>query len=147
MASSRLRKWVRGCCLGLAVAFLLAQLIQPERSNPPVESKLDAPPEVAAILARSCDVCHSHETEWPWYAYVAPISWWIANHVEDGRADLNFSQWPVLDFEALEHSFRDIDEQIEEDEMPLKSYLLLHPGARLSDEDRKILRRWAQSNF
>jgi hypothetical protein len=147
MASWRVRKWVLGCFLALAGAFLLSQFFQPERTNPPVESEIDAPPEVAAILERSCYTCHSHETEWPWYAYVTPVSWWVAEHVEHGRGDLNFSQWPVLDFEQLEHSFRDIDEQIEAGEMPLKSYLLLHREARLSDEDRQVLRRWAQSNF
>ena len=81
----------------------------------------------------------------PWA--VAPVSWWIADHVHHGRGDLNFSQWPVLGFEELEHNFRDIDEQIAKGEMPLKSYLILHPGARLSDEEKEALRRWAQSNF
>ncbi|NIM01898.1 MAG: hypothetical protein GTN89_13935, partial [Acidobacteria bacterium] len=90
---------------------------------------------------------HSHETGWPWYAYVAPVSWWLSHHVHDGREDLNFSQWPVLDFEKLEHNFREIDEQIAEDEMPLRSYVLLHPGARLSDQEKETLRDWARSNF
>lgn len=83
----------------------------------------------------------------PWYSYVAPVSWWVADHVHHGRGDLNFSQWPVLDLEELEHSFHDIDEQIAKGEMPLKSYLILHPEARLSEEDRAALRRWARSNF
>ena len=67
--------------------------------------------------------------------------------MDHARDDLNFSQWPVLDFEELEHNFRDIDEQIAKDEMPLKSYRILHPEARLSGEEKDALRRWAQSNF
>ena len=147
MAKSRLRKLARWFVLSLAAVFLLLQFKQPRRTNPPVESEIMAPAEIAAILQRSCYDCHSHKTDWPWYAYVAPVSWWLADHVHHGRGDLNFSQWPVLDFEELEHNFRDIDEQIGKGEMPLKSYLILHPGARLSDEEKDALRRWARSNF
>jgi len=147
VAKSRLRKLVRWSGLGLASVFLLLQLKQPQRTNPPVQSEINAPEEIAAILQRSCYNCHSHETDWPWYAYVAPVSWWVVDHVKHARGDLNFSQWPVLDFEELEHSFRDIDEQIAKGEMPLKSYLILHPEARLSDADKDALRRWARSNF
>ena len=147
MASSRLRGVARWSGLALATAFLLLQLKQPTRTNPPVESEINAPAEIAAILERSCYDCHSHETDWPWYAYVSPVSWWVVEHVEHARGDLNFSQWPLLDFEELEHNFREIDEQIAKGEMPLKSYLILHPGARLSDEEKDALRRWARSNF
>ena len=147
MAKSRLRKLAKWFVLSLAAVFLLLQFKQPQRTNPPVESEIMAPPEIAAILQRSCYDCHSHKTDWPWYTYVAPLSWWIADHVHDGRGDLNFSRWPVLEFDELEHNFRDIDEQIAKGEMPLKSYLILHPGARLSDEEKDALRRWAQSNF
>ena len=147
MATSRLRKLLKWFGLSLVVVFLLMQLKQPDRTNPPVESAIEAPPEIAAILQRSCNDCHSHQTEWPWYSYVAPVSWWVGEHVEHARGDLNFSRWPVLDFEALEHMFEEIDEQIGKDEMPLKSYLILHPEARLSDEDKAALRGWAQSNF
>ncbi len=141
------RTVARRIALALLALFLLLQLKQPDRSNPPVESAINAPAEIAAILERSCYACHSYETDWPWYAYVAPVSWWVVDHVNHGRGDLNFSQWPVLDFEALEYAFRDIDRQIATGEMPLKSYLIMHRDARLSDQDKAALRRWAQSNF
>lgn len=145
MAASRFRSlMLRGLAV-LGIVFVLIQLIQPERTNPPVVSEIDAPPAVAAILERACYDCHSHETDWPWYAYLAPVSWWVVDHVNHGRGDLNFSDWPVLDFEALEHAFHDIDEQIAEDEMPLKSYRLLHPEARLTPEEKQTLRTWARS--
>lgn len=128
------------------LGFLGVQMKQPERTNPPVVSEVVAPPEVAAILERACYDCHSNETAWPWYSYVAPVSWWVVEHVDHGRKDLNFSDWPVLDFEELEHAFHDIDEQIEKGEMPLPSYLRMHPEARLSEADKRTLRAWAQSN-
>ena len=132
----------------LVALAILIQLVPYRVHNPPVsqEPAWDSA-QTEALAKRACYDCHSHETRWPWYSRVAPLSWWIAEHVEHGRGDLNFSQWPVLDFEQQEHIFRDIDEQIEAGEMPLKSYLLLHREARLSDEDRQVLRRWAQSNL
>jgi len=147
MASARVRTWARRIFLSGLAVFLLLQLLQPDRSNPPVVSEIDAPREIAAILERSCYNCHSNRTKWPWYAYVAPVSWWVVDHVHEGRDDLNFSDWPVLDFEELADNFHDIDEQIAKDEMPLTSYLLMHPSARLSDADKAALRRWAQANY
>ncbi len=147
MGRSRLRTALRWFLISLAVVFVALQFRQPDRANPAVVSEIMAPPEIAEILERSCYDCHSNETRWPWYAYVAPVSWWLADHVHDGRKDLNFSEWPVLDFEGLEHNFREIDEQIANDEMPLKSYLLLHPGARLSEEEKRALLDWARSSF
>lgn len=122
----------------------MAQLIPVERTNPPVRSDLQAPAEVSALLRRACYDCHSHETHWPWYAYVAPVSWILAHHVEEGREELNFSEWPVIDLETLEHNLKDIEEQITEGKMPLRSYKLLHPEARLDDEERTRLLQWAR---
>ena len=102
---------------------------------------------MAEVLERACYDCHSHETDWPWYSYVAPVSWWVVEHVDHGRGDMNFSDWPVLDFEEQEHLFRDIDEQIAEDKMPLKNYRILHSEARLSEKEKEALRGWARSNF
>ncbi len=128
----------------VSALFLLAQFRQPDRTNPPLRSDVDAPPEVAEILRRACYDCHSHETDWRWYSYIAPVSWWVADHVEHGRSDLNFSDWPMFDFEAIEQSMSDIDEQLEQDEMPLKSYLIMHPEARLTEDEKTIIRRWTQ---
>jgi len=127
----------------LGAGFAAIQLVPVERTNPEVQWEVDAPPEVADILRRSCYDCHSHETRWPWYSYVAPLSWWISSHVREGRSDLNFSSWPALDLEAQELAFEDIAKQVSRGEMPLASYLILHPGARLTDADRDSLLRWA----
>jgi len=131
----------------LAALFLLIQLIPVEQTNPPVEADLAAPAPVTDILRRSCYDCHSHETTWPWYSRVAPFSWWLAEHVTEGRADLNFSQWPLFDFEARELMLRDIEKQLVDGTMPLRSYVLGHREARLSDRDREILLEWARAGF
>lgn len=129
--------------LGLAVAVAI-QFVPTRRSNPPAGASLSAPPEVTALLRRACFDCHSHETRWPWYSYVAPLSWWIARHVERGRGDLNFSQWPAMDPEAEAWALRDIEEQITQRKMPLGSYTRMHREARLDDHERDVLLRWAR---
>jgi hypothetical protein len=107
---------------------------------------LPAPPtEVEAVLRKACYDCHSHETAWPWYSYVAPVSWWVVDHVEHGRGHLNFSDWPALDFQEQQHLFEEIAEMLEEDEMPLTSYRLLHGDARLSADEIQLLMSWAES--
>lgn len=115
----------------LAVAAVVIQFVPVEKSNPPVtrEIRWDSP-ETAALARRACYDCHSHETTWPWYASVAPVSWRVTHHVNHGREYLNFSTW--------DRPNEDLDEVIEvlqEDEMPLKDYRLMHGEARLTDAE------------
>ncbi len=134
----------------IAAAAVLAglaaiQLVPVDRSNPPVETEIDAPPDVHAILERSCYDCHSNQTRWPWYARVAPISWLVAHDVEEGREHLNFSEWNRLDGEERAELIEEVWEEVEEGEMPLWFYLPLHPEARLSPGDMETLRDWARN--
>lgn len=147
MAATRFRRILRWVLLGILVLFVGLQLVPAERTNPPVASPIQVPQDVQTVLRRACYDCHSHETHWPWYSYVAPISWRVVSHVDHGRRDLNFSEWPVFDFELQGLAFRDIEEQLDEGTMPLRDYLWLHPEARLSEEDRKLLLQWARSHF
>jgi hypothetical protein len=145
MARSRLARLLRWFVVVAVVVFVALQLVPVDRSNPPVQSEVSAPEEVRTILRRACYDCHSHETRWPWYSYVAPVSWWVVGHVDHARGDLNLSQWPVLDFELQELAFHDIEEQVSSEQMPLPSYLILHSEARLTPEERETLLRWARS--
>lgn len=133
---------------GLVLLAALAgiQFVPVERTNPPVRLDVSAPAAVDSVLRRACYDCHSNETRWPWYSRVAPVSWFVVDHVHDGRGDLNFSEWPAFDFELQAGLFHDIEEQVSEDKMPLRSYRLLHPEARLSQRDREVLLRWARTN-
>lgn len=140
-----MKKILGRSAIGLALVFLLIQLVPVDRSNPPVVSEVFAPEPVKAILRKACYDCHSHETRWPWYSRIAPVSWLMAEHVEDGRKDMNLSRWPLLDMEAQADILEDIEEEIAEDEMPLWSYRLGHPEARLTDEEKAVLLRWARA--
>src|SRR5712691_1086291 len=96
-------KVLRWVVIVLACGFIVIQSYRPAKTNPPVdpsqsiEAQLNVPPQVAAILDRSCNDCHSNKTRWPWYTNVAPISWFVIGHVDDARKDLNFSEWGNYD--------------------------------------------------
>lgn len=133
----RRAKWILPAAVLL---FLAIQFIPVARTNPPVQAAFGGPLAVREIFERSCYDCHSNQTKWPWYSHVAPASWLVADHVEEGREELNFSNWPAYD-DA--HTRDEIVEETTEGEMPMGSYLLIHRKARLSDQDLEILRKWA----
>ena len=139
-------KWIKSILLALAVIFVLIQFIRPSLANPPVDpaKKLQTTPEIGAILDRSCRDCHSNETAWPWYTNIAPVSWWLADHVKDGRRELNFSEWNGYTARRKTRKLKEICDEVKDGDMPLNYYLPLHPEAKLSTADRQTLCTWAQ---
>ncbi len=133
----------------IAVLFAGIQFVRPAKTNPlidesrTIEARHQVPPQVGAILKRSCMDCHSNKTEWPWYSNVAPASWFLIEHVNEGRDELNFSDWAQYDREEAEHLLSDICKTVKNNSMPLPSYVRLHPGARLSREEAQTLCAWA----
>ncbi len=136
---------LRYVLIGLGIALVAIQFIPVERSNPPVTALVDAPEEVLTTLRRSCWDCHSNETEWPWYSYVAPVSFRVSQHVRMGREHVNFTEWDSYDAEELDEAFEEIAEEIEKGGMPLSDYLLVHRKAKLTTADRERLVSWAES--
>jgi len=144
---ARILKWL---LIGLLVIFLGIQFIRPARTNPAIdqaqtiEAHTQMTPEVASILDRSCRDCHSNKTVWPWYTQVAPVSWWLADHVNDGRRDLNMSEFGKLPRDRQERKLRQMCDEVSDGIMPLSSYLPMHPKARLSEQDKKVLCDWTE---
>jgi hypothetical protein len=127
-----------------ALALLGAlQLVPVDRSNPPVTADFDGPPEVEAVLRQSCYDCHSNETTWTWTAYVAPVSWLVVRDVHRARDAYNLSEWGRMDPEDRAELPREMVEEVEDGEMPLPAYLLVHPEARVTAEGLATLRAWA----
>jgi hypothetical protein len=132
---------------GAAAAIAFAALIQVApvtRDNPPVKTEVSAPPKVKSILVRSCYDCHSNRTVWPWYSFVAPVSWLVAKDVRNGRREVNFTDWPFFDQDAQEHILSHIVKQMQRRSMPLPIYLTMHPKAHLTEADRRTLIDWAK---
>jgi cytochrome c551/c552 len=95
---------------------------------------------VKAILRRSCADCHSLETNWPWYAQIAPASWVVARDVRRAREHMNLSAWP----EAPDIEEAEIADMVSAGTMPPGRYMLMHPGARLSEAERQVILKWVQ---
>ena len=91
------------------------------------------------MLQTACWDCHSNQTVYPWYNKIAPISWYLARHINNGKKHLNFDNWNDYDPAKQIHKSEEIIEVIEENEMPIFSYTLLHPEAKLSEEQKAIL--------
>ena len=142
MFSWRVLRWV---VLVIVVVFVAMQLVPLNRSNPPVSAEVAAPPDARAVLRRACYDCHSNETVWPWYAWVAPVSWLVARDVHEGRRELNFSVWGRYTTKEQVKKLKETWETVEEGEMPPWYYLPLHRNARLSAQDKAVLQRWALS--
>jgi hypothetical protein len=127
------------------VLVVAIQFIPVETTNPPVEGDIPTSPAVKAVLRRACYDCHSHETVWPWYSHLAPISWLLVRDVQEGRAELNFSMWhrysTPQQVKKLQESWKDVSEG----EMPPWYYLPVHRDGRLSDDDRTLLEQWART--
>jgi hypothetical protein len=133
----RARRILRIAVPTLLGVFLLMQLVPYgwEHPNPPVQDEPPWPDAAVEQLARdACYDCHSNETEWPAYAYVAPMSWLVRSDVESGRDELNFSTWLDDEGEA-----DDAAEEIADGSMPPGPYLRLHPDADLSDAEQRQL--------
>ena len=141
------KKWkvLRWSVVVVACLLVLAQFSRPARTNPAVDQGLSlqshaqVSPQVSAILDRSCSDCHSNKTRWPWYSNVAPVSWFVIGHVNEGRQNLNFSEWGRYDRREAEGLLKQMCQLATKGAMPLSSYTPLHPGSKLTAEDVKIL--------
>lgn len=100
--------------------------------------------EVTSILKSSCYDCHSNQTKLPWYSHVAPVSWLVAKDVNEGREELNFSEWTSYSKRKLIKKLEEMGEEVEEGEMPLGIYTVMHGNAKLSTEQRKLLVDWTR---
>ncbi|AIL44487.1 MULTISPECIES: heme-binding domain-containing protein [Elizabethkingia] len=135
----------------LLVAFIIIQFFPIDKVNPPVNERMDfltikkTPEEVSKVIRNSCYDCHSNETKYPWYSNIAPVSWWMKDHIIDGRKHLNFSTFATYDTERQLRKLDESVEMIEKDKMPLETYLLVHQNARLSDMDKKILIKYLKN--
>jgi len=124
------------------------QVIRPARTNPTIDptreitARLTVDPAVESIFERSCNDCHSNRTVWPWYSNVAPVSWFVINHVNGGRRHLNFSDWAALPPQRVIRRLDDICKEVKSGGMPLSTYTPMHPLSKLTPSDEDAICRW-----
>ena len=146
-----MRRAIRLFLLILLLAFIAIQFVPVARTNPTfdpkltVEQQVQVPQDVKAIFDRSCRDCHSDETVWPSYAYVAPVSWLLINDVRDAREKMNLSEWGTMDPDAAKDVLIEVCRQVKKGNMPLSSYTLIHRSAVLSAADVKTLCTWSDA--
>ena len=135
---------------GVGILFGGLQLFPAQRVNPTVPADfiaLAAVPEPQARLLRAaCYDCHSHETRWPWYAHIAPVSWRVTRHVHQGRERLNFSDWPQARPWTVKADLDSVARALRDASMPPWDYCLLHPSANMTSEERLHLAAWIETN-
>ncbi len=134
----------------VVAVFILIQFGQPDRSNPPIDQSMtievqaEFTPPVSGLIKASCFDCHSNETRWPWYSYVAPVSWLLANDVKEGRGHLNFSEWGKYPKGKRVLKLGQIYEQVSKGDMPIQKYLYIHADAKLTAADRDSITDWTE---
>lgn len=138
--------------LGLGVALLLIQLVPGDKNegtvNGPdhIAAVVDVPQEVEQVLSSSCYDCHSNRTAYPWYSKIQPLRMWLDHHVEEGKHELNFSEFATYKLKRQLHKLDEVVETIDEKEMPLESYTLIHKNAVLSEDQKRIVILWARQS-
>ena len=134
----------------LLVILVLIQFVNPTKNNSnnnlkAIATVVDMPTEVKEILKTSCYDCHSNNTHYPWYSNVAPVSWYLAYHVNDGKEHLNFSEWTNYNTNQKKHIIKDLKEVLKDREMPLKSYLIVHKEAVMKPAQFETLLAWVNT--
>jgi len=134
----------------LIVVLVLLQFYRPtknistEVSVNAIGQHYDVPETVDKLLRTSCYDCHSNNTVYPWYSNVQPVALFLDNHIRDGKKHLNFDEFNTYSTERKQKKFKEIAEEIEEGEMPMTSYTLIHQNAKLSAADKKLLVDWTK---
>ena len=136
--------------IGLLGVFIIIQFIKPDKN----QSDAVTPNDIFAnfqsenstkqLIRTACYDCHSNNTVYPWYAEIQPLAWWLADHVKEGKSELNFSEFATYKPKKADHKLEEVIEMIQEGEMPLKSYTLIHDNAKLSDGQKKAIITWAE---
>ncbi|WP_317900200.1 heme-binding domain-containing protein [Aurantibacillus circumpalustris] len=137
--------------LSIAALILIIQFIRIDKTNKPSPYEINIlaltnpGQEISSILQNSCFDCHSNNITYPWYTNIAPVSWWIKHHINEGSQHLNFSEWGNYSSKKIDHKLKECVEMVEEGEMPMTSYTILHNSAKLTQEQRELLINWFKS--
>ena len=137
----------------LIAALVIIQFIRPKQnvSAGPfpndISTKFAVNDNVASILKQSCYDCHSNNTVYPWYANVQPVTWWLQDHVNEGKKELNFSEFATYTAKRQRKKFTEIMDEVKEGKMPLESYTYIHKKSILTAEQKDALYKWCEENL
>jgi hypothetical protein len=145
-------KWIKRFLMLALLVLVVMQFVRPDKNQEgsydsvqPFLAETKPIASVEGILKETCFDCHSNQTRYPWYAEVAPVSYWLADHIKDGQKHLNFSDWSAYSVKRKDHKLEELIEMVEEKEMPLDSYTWTHEEANLTDAQIKSIITWAKA--
>jgi Haem-binding domain len=136
--------------IGLLVILVILQFVRPTKNESgnttnDISTKYPMPDSVKMIINKSCADCHSNKTEYPWYASVQPLYFWLDHHVVEGKSELNFNEFASYRIGKQNHKLKEVIEQIQKDEMPMSSYTVIHKEAKLTEVEKATLINWCQT--
>jgi hypothetical protein len=146
-----MRKLLRVSAYIIGVAVVGVQFIRPAKNASSVNFEYEigkqftVPTDIRTALEEACYNCHSNNTNYPWYAEVQPVGWWLDRHIVQGKREVNFSEFSSYRPRRQYRKLKDIAEQVEKGEMPLPSYVLMHSEASLTPEQKSFLIQWANA--
>lgn len=145
------KKILKILAIVIVVALVVIQFFRIDKTNPPIaegnkiEAALAVPADVHLILGRSCNDCHSNNTIYPWYSNIQPVAWFLKDHIDHGRRELNLSEFSTYSAKKKKRKLEEICEMVESAAMPLPSYLWIHRDAGLSESEKKALCDWSKA--
>jgi len=138
--------------LGLLAVLLIIQFIRPPKNvsevaitENDISRKYGMTESVQQILVEKCYDCHSNSTVYPWYYNIQPVAWWMAHHINEGKEELNFSEFNTYSEKRAKHKLEELSEAVNEGWMPLESYLWIHGDAKITEQDRNLINAWLKS--
>lgn len=137
--------------LVLLVVLIIIQFFHPSKNESNATSPSDiaavygVPPEIDTILKKACNDCHSNNTRYPWYNNIQPVAWWLDDHIREGKRGLNFDEFGTYRISKQYHRMDDIKDEVKKGDMPLGSYTLIHTDAKLTDNEKNALYKWADA--
>lgn len=140
----------RKIVIGILIVLILIQFIRPQRNAGNALGRNDfthevqVPDSIMKILKVSCFDCHSNHTNYPWYAEINPVGWWLNHHVNEGKQELNFSEFATYSLKRKDKKLDETAKQVKEHEMPISSYTLIHTDANLNDQQLNALVKWSE---
>lgn len=146
-----MRVWLKRIGLGTVIFLVAAQVVPVNRTNPAIDpaktiyATYTVPPQVRAVFQKSCEDCHSNKTVWPWYSYVAPVSWVVAYDVHEGRLRMNLSEWGSRSKDEKEDKLAQMCDELVHDDMPDGKYLWIHRRARPTQEEKDAICAWVET--
>ena len=133
----------------LLITFLILQFFRPQKNLltevaiNDITTKYAIPADVYAVLKTSCYDCHSNNSTYPWYNNIQPVAWYLADHIKEGKKEINFNEFASYKIAKQYRKLEEIINQVEMDEMPLESYTLIHGGAKINVAQKTMIINWA----